>query len=123
MTRRVPSTKKHECRFIFHDHDYLLRMGQTIEPESEVWTAQEWVPIDTTPQHSRTATLRNLRTGSLADEYYLSWSSHRDFEFYLKSFNWRNKRQNSSAIVTSIGLKNISNSTFCNTKYTANIYL
>jgi hypothetical protein len=51
------------------------------------------------------------------------WQSLSEFQFYLKSFNWRNKRKNQSPIVGSIGLKLLIGGDMCSNKVIANVYL
>ena len=76
--------------------------SQTLRNHSEKWNDSEWEII---PSLSSIRTLRNLRTGALSDEYTMCWDSQKDYQFYLRSFNWRNRMFNSSPIVASIGLK------------------
>lgn len=51
------------------------------------------------------------------------WKTLSEFDFYLKSFNWRSKRKNQSPIVGSIGLKPIVGGDMCSNKVIANVYL
>lgn len=59
----------------------------------------------------------------MIDEYQLSWESKQEYSFYIKSFNWRNRRRNQSPIVLSVALKQLGHASICTEKYTANIYL
>jgi hypothetical protein len=72
---------------------------------------------------SKTRTLQSIKNGSLVDEYQLIWQTISEFEFYLKSFNWRSKLNNQSPIVGSIGLKPIIGGDMCSNKMIANVYL
>ena len=57
------------------------------------------------------------------DEYHITEDNEKDYQFYLRSFNWRNRKFNSSPIVASIGVKGGKLGGLCRGRCTFTIYL
>jgi hypothetical protein len=97
--------------------------SSSLSPATPPWLPQEWQPLPQPQCHNRTATLRNTRTGALVDEYQLIWDSQHEYQFYLRSFNWRNRRTNCSPIVAAVGMMPLGRGASCGERLAANVYL
>jgi hypothetical protein len=54
--------------------------GQSIYPETDIWKHPDWQNVpNPSLNFGKSATLRNIRTGALADEYQLSWQNKQEY--------------------------------------------
>jgi hypothetical protein len=96
----------------------------SVEIDCEEMRDYEWEEVPEKERMlGRWRTLRNRRTGAMADEYQLSWSSEQEYSFYLKSFNWRNRRRSNCPVVSSLFFKPLCRNDLCSAKYSASVYL
>lgn len=90
----------------------------------EDWHQHEWEPFPGQQRgFGRVQTLRNRRTGALADEYQLSWATKGEYEYYLKSFYWRHIRHNLTPVVAALHLVPVGQGAFCSERLAASVYL
>jgi hypothetical protein len=72
------------------------------------------------PEYGSYRTLSNKKTGELIDEYNLVWLDEAEYEYYLKSFNWRHNQQN---VVNTRYMVLRSEQQFCGHTYSARVYI